>query len=301
MPAGSRFQRNRTRFRIYRGPCPVSEFAAGLYSEKMITWRIIVALIAGACLYAQTPDEKFIIGPEKFDVASLKPSPPNATGVSLRTMPGKQRYSGQNVNLRTMIYVAYRLKPDQITGGPSWLDNAHFDMEAKAEKESSLDELHTMPKNLMADRFHLRFHIETKELPAYVLTVDRDGPKHMTAHEPEKLTVGWIDVSMDIPLHLSMKATASDMAYFVFRLQEQLDRPVVDQTDLKGGYDFTLGYTMDRPPGLAEDAVINGKPLDSSGPTLFEALRQQLGLRLESRKASLPVMVIDHADKPTEN
>jgi uncharacterized protein (TIGR03435 family) len=76
---------------------------------------------------------------------------------------------------------------------------------------------------------------------------------------------------------------------------------VIDQTGIKGGYDFALAYTMDLPPGVSESAIVNGAPLDTSGPTIFEALRQQLGLRLEPRKGPVRIIVIDHVEKPSEN
>jgi uncharacterized protein (TIGR03435 family) len=91
------------------------------------------------------------------------------------------------------------------------------------------------------------------------------------------------------------------MDYFAFRLAARMDRPVVDQTGIKGGYDFDLAYTRELPPGIPENAMINGAPIDTSGPTIYEAVRQQLGLRLDAKKAPAQVMVIDHVEKPTEN
>jgi uncharacterized protein (TIGR03435 family) len=98
-----------------------------------------------------------------------------------------------------------------------------------------------------------------------------------------------------------MKATSAPMEYFAFRLAERMDRPVIDQTGIKGGYDFDLAYTMELPPGIPENAMVNGSPIDTSGPTIYEALRQQLGLRLDAKKAPAQVIVIDHLEKPTEN
>jgi uncharacterized protein (TIGR03435 family) len=91
------------------------------------------------------------------------------------------------------------------------------------------------------------------------------------------------------------------MDFFAWRLSQNLDRPVVDQTQLTGGYDFDLTFTKDRPPDLPPDATFNGTPMDWSGPTIFDAVRQQLGLRLESRKGPVDTIVIDHAEKPADN
>ena len=91
------------------------------------------------------------------------------------------------------------------------------------------------------------------------------------------------------------------MDYFAWRLSLLLDRPVLDQTELTGGYDFDLRFTREPPPGLPEGALLNGAPIDTSGPTLFQALRQQLGLKLERTKGPVDIIVIDHAEKPGEN
>jgi uncharacterized protein (TIGR03435 family) len=91
------------------------------------------------------------------------------------------------------------------------------------------------------------------------------------------------------------------MDYFAWRLGQILDRPVVDQTKLKGGYDFELKFTREPPPGLREGGLINGEPVDTSGPRIFEALQKQLGLKLEGQKGPVEIIVIDHAEKPIEN
>ena len=95
-----------------------------------------------------------------------------------------------------------------------------------------------------------------------------------------------------------MSAKFSPMDYFAWRLGQSLDRPVVDQTGLEGGYDFELSFTRDLPPGIPEGAQINGAPIDTSGPTVFEAVKRQLGLKLTAQKGPAPVIVIDHIEKP---
>jgi uncharacterized protein (TIGR03435 family) len=91
------------------------------------------------------------------------------------------------------------------------------------------------------------------------------------------------------------------MDYFAFRLGTMLDRPVVDLTGLKGGYDFTLEYTQDLPPGLNPNALLNGAPVDTSGPNIFAAVKRQLGLALKAQHGLVDVLVIDHADRPADN
>ena len=134
----------------------------------------------------------------------------------------------------------------------------------------------------------------------YALTVDKSGAK-LTPHEAKSAGDPWIDESSDVPFHIKLKATSAPMDYFAFRLAGRMDRPVIDETNLKGGYDFTLAYTRELPPGLPEGAMLNGAPIDTSGPSIYEAVRQQLGLRLESKKGPAPIIVIDHIEKPTEN
>jgi uncharacterized protein (TIGR03435 family) len=236
----------------------------------------------------------------KFEVASLKPSKPGGRGMGIRPAAGGQRYEASNCPVKLMIQAAYRLKAEQILGGPGWLESDRFDMEAKAERQSNLDELHVMLMNLLVERFHLKFHKEKKEIPMYALTVDKGGAK-VTPHEAANAGDLWIDQTIDRIVHVKMKATFAPMDYFAFRLSQLMDRPVVDLTNLKGGYDFNLEYTRDLPPGVPENAQLNGAPIDTSGPTVFAAVKRQLGLELKAQKGPVDIIVIDHVEKPTEN
>jgi uncharacterized protein (TIGR03435 family) len=260
--------------------------------------RIPGLLVISIAAWAQAPapDSSAL----RFEVASLKSSPPGGRGGGIRPSPGGERYLATGIPLQLLMMVAYRVKADQITGGPSWTLTDRWDMNAKAERPSTVEELHTMLENLLADRFQLRFHREFKELPVYALTVDKGGQK-LTPHEAQSAGDPWIDQSIDQVVSVKMKATSVPMDYFVWRLGQVLDRPVIDLTKLKGGYDFNLAYTRDLPPGLTEGAMLNGAPIDTSGPTIFQALRQQLGLRLDAQKGPVEVLVIDHVEKPTEN
>jgi uncharacterized protein (TIGR03435 family) len=253
----------------------------------------IAVLIAFGSLHAQKPSLT-------FEVASIKPSPAGATIGQIRPSPGGERYLANNVPLMLMIAVAYRIKADQVIGGPDWINADRFDMNAKAEKPSTVEELHTMLMNLLADRFQLKFHREMKELPVYALTVDKGGAK-LKAHTAENAGEPWIDAKTEQVVSVAMKAKQVPMDYFAWRLGMLLDRPVTDLTNLKGGYDFDLSYTRDLPPGIPEGAMLNGVAIDTSGPTLFQALTKQLGLRLEKQKGPVEVLVVDHVTKPTAN
>jgi uncharacterized protein (TIGR03435 family) len=236
----------------------------------------------------------------KFEVASLKPSQPGGRGGGIRPTPGGERYDATNVTLKLLITVAYRVKVEQVAGGPDWMNTDRYDMKAKAEKPSSAEELHLMLQDLLADRFELKFHKETKELPIYVLSVDKGGHK-MQPHEAQSAGDPWIDQKAEQFLHMKMHAQFVNMDYFAWRLGQLLDRPVVDQTNLKGGFDFDFAYTRELPPGIPEGANLNGEPIDTSGPTIYEALHQQLGLKLERQKGPVNILVIDHVAKPAEN
>jgi uncharacterized protein (TIGR03435 family) len=171
-------------------------------------------------------------------------------------------------------------------------------MNAKAAGPSSVEDLHFMLQNLITERFRLKFHYENKDLPMYALTVDPSGPR-MKRHDAENSGEPWIDQSVEGVVQVKMSAKFSPMDYFAWRLGQSLDRPVVDQTGLKGGYDFDLNFTRDLPPGIPEGALINGAPIDTSGPTVFDALKRQLGLKLTAQKGPVPVIVIDHVEKPS--
>lgn len=198
-----------------------------------------------------------------------------------------------------MITVAYRLKADQIEGGPAWLDTERFEIAAKSEKPAGSDELHVMLRNLLADRFHLQFHLVKKEMSAYALLVDK-SPK-LEPHPSGNPGEPWIDQAPGKPFHLDLAARSVTMDYFAFRLAQLLPLPVVDRTGLKGEFDFKLSYTQEPPPDIQPGTLLNGEPVDFTGPTIFEALKQQLGLRLDKTKAPIDVAVIDRLEKPTAN
>jgi uncharacterized protein (TIGR03435 family) len=260
--------------------------------------RFTVCVLLAAPLLAQPPAA--VPADLQFDVASLKPSLPGGRGGGIRPAEGGLRYIANNCSIKTMITVAYRVKPEQIVGGPSWIDTDLFDMEGKAEKPSNGDELHMMLMNMLRDRLQLKFHHDKKEMKMYALTVDKDGPK-LTPHDPQNPHDQWIDIAQEKFLHLKLSATCVPMDYVAFRLAGLLDLPVVDLTGLKGNYDFTLSYTRDLPPGFPEGAKINGEDPDLSGLNLFQALKQQLGLEMKAQRGPVEVIVIDHVEKPTAN
>lgn len=163
---------------------------------------LVISIAAGAQAPAAAP------GSLHFEVASLKSTPAGGRGGVIRPAPGGERYLATGVPLQLIMMVAYRVKADQITGGPAWTVTDRFDMNAKAEGPSSVEELHTMLKNLLADRFHLQFHRETKELPVYALSIDKSGPR-LTPHEAQSAGDPWMDQSCTGEQFISTKWSAS--------------------------------------------------------------------------------------------
>jgi len=261
-------------------------------------YRIAACGLFAALLFAQAPAR---IPPDlRFEVASLKPSTGKQDGCGIRPAPGGQRYVAVNCPIKLMIQVAFRVKAEQIAGGPGWLDTDRFDMEARAEKPSSADELHVMLMNMLVDRLHLKFHPEKREMQMYALTVDKDGPK-LTPNDATNGGDTWIEQTEAPFLHIRMKATYTPLDYLAFRLSQLMDRPIVDLTNLHGGYDFNLEFTRELPPGFPQGGKINGEEPDTSGSTVFAALKQKLGLDLKAQKGPVEVIVVDSADRPTEN
>jgi uncharacterized protein (TIGR03435 family) len=252
------------------------------------------ALAAAGLLHAQTESQPQRLS---FEVASIKPSEPGGRGGGIRAMPGGQTYVAQNVPLRLIIMLMYKITDSQIVGGPAWMDKDLYDIEAKAPKPSSLDQLHEMFQNLLADRFKLQFHRATKEIHAYVMTVDKSGSKLK-----ENLSAEPFDFPIKPGGPGKIVATHVDMRYFCWWIAQRFNTPVVDQTGLKGFYDFTFDWMPDLPPPPPPDAAPERIRIQPPDPgSMFSALREQLGLKVESRKAPVEVFVIDHVERPSAN
>jgi uncharacterized protein (TIGR03435 family) len=230
-------------------------------------------------------------GPLAFEVISVKQSPAGTRGGMIRPMPGGQTYRATGATVRLMMTLMYKITNSQIAGAPGWIDSELYDVEAKAAKPSNIDELHEMFQTLLADRFKLRFHRETREIRAYVLTADKAGSK-MKVHEGEGTD------PFDIPIKPGgegrIVGTRVPMSYFAWFIAQRLDTPVVDKTGLDKLYDFTL-----EPP--RPDGDSGGPPVAPDFTALFAEFHRQLGLNLEQKKAPVEVFVIDHVERPAEN
>ena len=221
-----------------------------------------------------------------FEVAAIKVSKTSDNSSHSRTTDG--RIMMDNLTLKQIILQAYRLKEYQLTGGPNWLDTDRFHIDAKAESKVKSEQLMMMLQNLLAERFQLVAHRQKKEMAAYALVVAKGGPKAMKLSE--------VSGSNTNSNGLKLTAHPASMEILAAFLSRQVDMPVVDETDLKGNFDFTLEWSTER---MQQKADADGTAL--AVPTLFAALPQQLGLRLESRKVPIDILVIDRAEKPSEN
>jgi uncharacterized protein (TIGR03435 family) len=249
--------------------------------------RLLASLfLTTILLSAQTP------APVAFEAATIKPSQdaPHHSGTHTRT--GLLMIQGQT--LHTLIRTAYHLMPNQVEGGPKWAESERYDINAKSEGPAEDPELMRMLQTLLADRFQLTFHTEKKEFPGYALVVAKGGLK---IHPVDQAVDRTNSNSND--LHASVELEGATLAKFADILSRSMPMPVVDQTGIAGAFTFKLEWSRDDRTARGSDS--NGAvPVDNS-PTIFSALQEQLGLKLESKKLPMDVLVIDRAEKPGEN
>jgi uncharacterized protein (TIGR03435 family) len=304
--------------------------------------RSIAALlmVAGATLSVAWPAAQAPRAPSAapaFEVASIKPNNSGDGRIMMQNQPG--RYIATNVTLRLLIRNAYQLQDFQIAGGPSWLNSDHFDINAKVPDEfrdqppmrpgGAPGPLQLMIRALLADRFKLAVHNETKDSPIYALILARSdgklgpglkksdvdcaaafaagrarggpmpppGPPQPGERMPCGMRIG--------PGNLM--GGGALMPQFANTLGMFAGRVVLDRTGLQGAYDIDLTWTPDqmppRPPGAPTDPPVqfNGVAIDPNGPSLFTAVQEQLGLKLDSQRGPVEVLVIDRAEKPVDN
>jgi uncharacterized protein (TIGR03435 family) len=262
----------------------VSKLARTMYKNMtrlaMTSWLVLVP----SDIDAQRP-------PEKFEVASIKPSSPDS-GTETRRYPGG-RFTASGVTLNALIQRAWNVKSFQVTGGPAWVNSQRYDVNAKASLDGNVSGGQLMPliQALLAERFQLRIHRETRELPIYSLVVRKSGPKL----QPTTAATGptWSKTpGLLIGQKISMEMFATDL------LEAQLDRVVTDHTGLKGEFDVRLTWM---PVDIAANDPDGPLPTNPDGPSLFTAIQEQLGLKLESTRGPVEIIVIESAEKPSAN
>jgi uncharacterized protein (TIGR03435 family) len=217
-----------------------------------------------------------------FEAATIKRST-LSEGADSDSTPGRLHLQG---TLRSIIQIAYGLRKDQIEGGPSWLDDEHYEINAKAENPAQVPELRTMLQTLLGERFGLRFHRSSKTATGYALVIAGTGLKmsESAAGDSHSTNGG----------RGSLKGTNATIARLAERLSNLLGEPVVDGTGNAGFFDFTLTWSLEKT--TPSPASINDT---DSGPSIFTALQEQLGLKLERRRVPLEILVIDSVTRPT--
>jgi uncharacterized protein (TIGR03435 family) len=236
-----------------------------------------------------------------FEVATIKPTGPDARGTSILVgRGGSNLFTTTNTTLKDLIQFAYGLHAKQVAGGPSWIETDRFDISAKPDLPGmpSVNQLKTMVQKMLEERFQITSHREKRELSAYVLTVAKGGHK-MSKSQSQGPLPGFGGRG---PGRIGVNNAA--MREFAEFLQSRIvEKPVVDETGLEGRWDFTLEWAPDTAPAGpgAPDGAPAPAPNAEEKPHLAAAMQQQLGLHLESTKAPVEVMVLDKVSKPSEN
>jgi uncharacterized protein (TIGR03435 family) len=246
--------------------------------------RILAALFLVTACWSQQPE---------FEPASIKPAAPSQTGSNFNRMAGGG-IRATNVSLKDLVLFAYDIREQQLVSGPAWMDKITYDVVAKPSENDnptgvkrSFDEefrgIRLKMRALLAKRFQLVVHNETKEMPIYALVVAKNGA-HLEPSKADGLTIN-NRKGLTICKKVTMAQFASNS------LTYRMGRTVVDKTGLTGEYDFEIKFVEDQ-------AAAAG---DTSGPDFLTAMREQIGLRLEPQKGPVKVLVIDRAEKASEN
>jgi uncharacterized protein (TIGR03435 family) len=297
--------------------------------STLILQRLVLTL-AVSMAQAQdphTPTQDGAAAPHKFEVASIKRSNAKQRQPSLNILPGG-RLNVTSTPLRRLMMFAYDVSPNQISGASGWMDSERYDVIAqppegvisgaigrqaqftKAKGKSSswtqlppnneaARQIREMVQALLAERFQLRVHRQTKELPVYALIVAKNGPKLTEAKNPNSLRL-----SSEGKGRMAFQGVP--MSFLATQLTSMIGRTVLDRTALTSSYDFVLSWTPDENEkkmskvknGGGKAALATDK---ATGPSVFTALQQQIGLKLQSTKGPVEILVVDHAQKPTED
>jgi uncharacterized protein (TIGR03435 family) len=252
-------------------------------------WAVATAVSA----FAQRPAE----APPRFDVVAIKPNNSGeawSSGSPIKDKVGL--YAAGNASLRTLITWFYGVNEPQIAGGPRWLGADRYDIDAQVDGQPSRAQVNEMLKTLLADRFQSQFHVESREMPRYTLVAAKNGltfGPHLAkadGRDCSAVPAGGPGCRGIGPGPQSMEMEHVTFAVVAATLSNMAGQVVADETGLDGSYDIKL----DLLPSGGNSAI-------SFGDTVMDALRDQIGLRVESRKAPTRILVIERAEKPTDN
>ncbi|HEY1756232.1 MAG TPA: TIGR03435 family protein [Bryobacteraceae bacterium] len=248
----------------------------------MKSWTIVCITIISGAARGQAP---------VFEVAAIRPSPPVAVWAGFQT-PGGGRFEGSHVTVKAMVAYAYGVRDLYVSGGPGWAASDQFEILAKADEGATPAQMRGMLQSLLAERFKVVARRETKELPVYDLALAKGGSKLQ-----ESSGAGGFVKYLG---RGQIEGKAVPVAALTQYLSTELERIVLDKTGLAARYDFKLSWTPGE--GLSEKLKISDTaPLDPGGASLFTALQEQLGLKLEAAKGLVETIVIDHVERPSGN
>ncbi|HEY2470375.1 MAG TPA: TIGR03435 family protein [Terracidiphilus sp.] len=234
----------------------------------------------------------------KFDVLTIKPSDPNRPG-KLFTIRGR-RVMTINTSVNDLVTFGYSIQTKQLVNAPAWFDQKYdIDGVPDVEGQPNVQQMRILIRDALVARFGLKFHNEQRELSVYALMLAKGGPKMTITSDKPSSPGNFLFRGLG-----KLMVTNSTMKDFCHGMQEAvMDKPVVDQTGLTERYDFNLNWTPDQSQFVAMGAKIPPPNLDdpNAPPSLYTALQEQLGLKMESTKAKADVMVIDHIDMPSAN
>ena len=235
-----------------------------------------------------------------FEVAAIRPANPDSESGTLVNLTPGGGLRAVNATLKDLIETGYQVRSFQILGGPPWTAAAKYDITATAATDELTRSIERQPGNsevrlkvqvLLRDRFQLQVHREIRTVPIYSLIVAKNGIKADSLKATSRAAKG-INASRG-----AMLGEAATMANLAAKLSNLLDRPIENSTGLDGRYDFRLQWTPELDPPAANGGVAG----DRFGPSIFTALQEQLGLRLESTKGPVEVLIIDQAERPSAN
>ena len=260
---------------------------------------LLFATVALVLLFVPSTPGQTDASTGAFEVATIHPVDPPLKSGRFLTMQGPHRFVAKNFTLRLLIAAAYDANPKAVTGGPGWLDTAKFDIEAvtPGEKQPTRPQQMAFLRTLLAERFQLALRHEQKEQAIYVLDVLKSGARlkagNASATDPSSV------ISTVYPDHVLMPARNASMGDFVAVLQRAiLDRPVVDHTGLTGRYHFDLAWA---PSEREFGGELQPAPSDTPSPPLVIALQEQLGLKLQATRGPAESLVVERAERPTDN
>jgi uncharacterized protein (TIGR03435 family) len=256
----------------------------------------VAAAVALTALHAQSPT---------FDAASIKLNPsPSLRHVVLPPTGG--RLSTRNAALRLLIQTAYGVQDFQISGGPDWMNSAGYDVEAKAEGNPTRAQVWLMLQALLAERFKLKVHREMKEHPVYAMTVAKSGLKLPKAAEGECTAPPTLGPCGDLVVgaekgELFVRGQQVPLTALATLLSTIIARPVIDRTSVTGKFDVNLVFVADDVTAGIPSPRRIGDGDQAMPPSVMTALNHQLGLKLDSSKGPIEMLVIDHVERATEN